>query len=303
MKHAKILVLLLTSAMLASCTKVPSDLTTEETSGAATTTRERSGDTSEAATVETEETEEDEGTAYDTVQQHGYYICDGCQIPPDTLSDILNDTDYGYPEYFRLPQAQIDSAEIDEMNQDIVNTLADWIGDEDPSTGYYSAGYALFSSTPGIYSIVISYDNLGLDGFYRTFTFDRAGHVYTTSEILSLALVSEEDFYGIAREATINHVNGWYTCDSVPLVTDGVINTENDYIGSEDDEMYGLLIEDLSETDINPDMPMFVDNDGCLCICQAIMPVAGGHYHAAERFYRVPDGYTIDIDYYHWWMG
>ena len=113
-----------------------------------------------------------------------------------------------------------------------------------------------------------------------------------------MALISEDTFYETVKEATINHVNGWFTYNDVPIVVDGEVNTENEYIVSEDTDMYRLLTEDLSKDDINLDMPMFIDNDGDLCVCQAIMPIAD--YHDCERFYRVPDGYTIDIDFFSW---
>ena len=59
-----------------------------------------------------------------------------------------------------------------------------------------------------------------------------------------------------------------------------------------------MLNDELSETCINLDMPMYVDNEGCLCVCQAIFPIAD--YHDCERFYRVPDGRMIDIDFFYW---
>ncbi|MBO7424188.1 MAG: hypothetical protein J6U23_00790 [Clostridiales bacterium] len=306
MKHARFLVLLLAAAVLTSCNAASSDETAKETSEVTTvteeTTEETTGETTEQTTEETatepEETEVSETTATETEPERVVFEFDGNPIPLDDLEDIIEEIDFGNPDCIRLPQIKIDSDEIDALNQKIEDSMSSLIGEDDPMCGDYFGGYAIFSSTPGVYSIVLNCSYCGWDGYYSAYTFDRTGHVYSTSEVLSLALISEDDFYETVKDATINHVNGWYTFDGVPIVVDGKPNIENAVIGSEDSDMYDLLSENLSESFINLDMPMFVDNDGDLCVCQAILPVAD--YHDCERFYRVPDGYTIEIDYSYW---
>ena len=295
MKNAKFPALLLATAMLASCSASTSDNTTEETSEVTTTTEETT-ETTEATTTET--TPVSETTETEPEPDFIVYSYDGNPIPADTLSDVFEEIDFGNPQCIRLPQIKIESDEITKLNKNIEASMLKLIGEDDPTCGDYFGGYAIFSSTPGIYSIVINYSYCGWDGFYEAYTFDSTGHVYSTSEVLSLALLSDVDFYETVKEATINHLNNVYTLDGVPIIKDGKPNIENGCIVSEDSDMYTLAAEDLSESNINLDMPMFVDNDGNLCVCQAIMPVAD--YHDCERFYRIPDGYEIDIDYFYW---
>lgn len=303
MKRAKFLAILIATAMLASCNSTTKDETTSETTETteATTMIEETTIETTKETEVTEETEATETTATETEPEPEIEVFsfDGNQLPLDACSDLIEEIDFGYPSYIRLPQIKIDSDEINKLNQNIEKTMTDFIGDDDPECGDYYGGYAIFSSTPGIYSIVINYSYCGWDGFYKAYTFDRTGHVYSTSEVLSFANVSEGDFYEIVKEATSKHLNGWYTSsDGTPIVVDGKPNAGNGYIVSEDSDMYKLVDENLSKSNINLDMPMFVDNDGDLCVCQAIMPVAD--YHDCERFYRVTDGYTIEINYFYW---
>ncbi|MBO7449872.1 MAG: hypothetical protein J6U54_05835 [Clostridiales bacterium] len=298
MKNAKVLAVLLATAMLASCSASTPEETEAETTEATTTTVETTVETTIETTKETEESKAIETSATETEPEIEVFRFEGNQLSQADLTDIIEEIDLGYPQLFKLPQVKIDSNEIDKMNKEIVDLLEDYLGDDGSMSDGYAADYAIFSSTPGIYSIVIDYTYDGWDGFYKTYTFDKTGHVYSTSEILSMALISEDTFYETVKEATINHVNGWFTYNDVPIVVDGEVNTENEYIVSEDTDMYRLLTEDLSKDDINLDMPMFIDNDGDLCVCQAIMPIAD--YHDCERFYRVPDGYTIDIDFFSW---
>ena len=197
------------------------------------------------------------------------------EIVTKVESDII-------PSYYNVPQINIDAEEIRSVNMRIKDDAVD------PEWGFTGVDYQVFHHFDGIYSLVIDYSLGQCMGYYSTYTFDTNGHVYSASEILALAGVAESEFFEKTKEASINILNDWFTTeDGIPLIVNGELNPDNSYVVIDSPEM-DLFRKDLSETDINLNMPMIINNQGRLCVCQGFFEIADPH--DGEVFFTIPDG-------------
>ncbi|MBO4494335.1 MAG: hypothetical protein J5752_00585 [Clostridiales bacterium] len=197
------------------------------------------------------------------------------EIVTKVESDII-------PSYYNVPQINIDAEEIRSVNMRIKDDAVD------PEWGFTGVDYQVFHHFDGIYSLVIDYSLGQCMGYYSTYTFDTNGHVYSASEILALAGVAESEFFEKTKEASINILNDMFTTeDGIPLIVNGELNPDNPYVVIDSPEM-DLFRKDLSETDINLNMPMIINNQGRLCVCQGFFEIADPH--DGEIFFTIPDG-------------
>lgn len=186
------------------------------------------------------------------------------------------------PSYYNVPQINIDAEEIRSVNMRIKDDAVD------PEWGFTGVDYQVFHHFDGIYSLVIDYSLGQCMGYYSTYTFDTNGHVYSASEILALAGVAESEFFEKTKEASINILNEIYTSeDGIPLIVNGELNPDNPYVAIDSPEM-DYFRKDLSEKDINLNMPMIINNQGRLCVCQGFFEIADPH--DSEVFFTIPDG-------------
>ena len=203
------------------------------------------------------------------------------EITYPSVSKYVYDIDEGLGENFRIPQVSLDTEEIKTMNDQILYDLSGFYFEGDDAN-YFSVDYAAYDAFNGIYTIIIDYNNDGWSGFIKAYTFDANGHVYSNSELLSMAGIDEASFYEVAREATVKYMtNRSNKYNATPMVIDGQANPDHEFAD--------LIEQDLSETDLNIDMVMFF-LDGDLYIGQEIMPFADPH--SCFEAYTIPDGKT-----------
>ena len=261
----------------------------EDTTAEETTTEETSEETTEATTEETTEATTEETTA-ETTEETAEETTEATTT--QDYGDLITVDDCGYGTAIQLPVINIESDEITKLNKQIRDDMDKFIG-EDEVEDDYTVRFKFYSGKEGLHSIVIDYSYCGWDGFYKGYTFTDEGHVLSNEEVIGLFGVSKDEFYDKALEATENYMNDNFTYEDIPIVVDGEINLENAYIVSEDNEMYGLLKDSLSETKLNIDMPMVINDKGELCICQSIFPIADPH--DCDVFYSVPDGVRLEV--------
>ena len=203
------------------------------------------------------------------------------EITYPSVSKYVYEIDEGLGENFKIPQVSLDTEEIEAMNEQILNDV-DELYHEGDDVNFFSIDYIASDTFNGIYTILIDYNHDGWSGFYKAYTFDANGHVYSNSELLSMAGIDEASFYEVAREATVKYMTDrCNTYNATPMVIDGQVNPDHDFAD--------LIEQDLSETDLNIDMVMFFLN-GELYIGQEIMPFADPHF--CFVIYSIPDGKT-----------
>lgn len=204
------------------------------------------------------------------------------EITYPSVSKYVYTVDKGNGENFKIPQVSMDSEEIKAMNEQILNDVDEFYLEGD-DVNFFSIDFIAADAFNGIYTILIDYNHDGWSGFYKAYTFDANGHVYSNSELLSMAGIDEASFYEVAREATVKYMTDrCNTYNATPMVIDGQVNPDHEFAD--------LIEQDLSETDLNTDMVMFF-LDGELYIGQEIMPFADPH--SCFVIYTIPDGKTL----------
>ena len=93
------------------------------------------------------------------------------------------------------------------MNKQIIAEANEQLGPESVYD-YWHIGYKVFSYYDGIYSLLIDYNYDGWTGVFLTYTFTADGQVLNSIQLLRLAGLSEQDFYGKVKEATIKQLEG-----------------------------------------------------------------------------------------------
>lgn len=302
MKKRTITALMLIGALaLTSCGKAPerdSDNKTRETTEATIeeTTEETTSETSTAptATPTPRPTATPSPTPRPTVTPTATPTPRPTPTPaPDKeyFDGLITTEHYGLGANYRVPYINIDSDEIDDLNSTIAED-SQAFEEAYGSVEETCVRFAAYSYYDGVYSMVVDYSTP--DGYseYKTYTFNSEGHVLSSSEILELVGIDEDDFYDAVCDATTIYLNDNYTHpDGTVPVIDRAPNPDwvrDGWAG------FDSLIEDNFSTDtINLDMPMIINNNGELCVDQAIMPCADGH--DSEHFITVPAGQDSGI--------
>ena len=280
MKNKKIMAALIAAVMIVSMQgcSAKTEETKETSEGTEETTIETIVETTKATTESTTET---------MVEEPAEPV-----VKTDENYDFIEWSDLGLSSHFRVPQVNIDSEEISEMNDQIYDDLQVLIG-EDP-IDYCFVGYMVFNGFDGVYSIAIDYSYDGWGGFYSTYTFTEDGHVLSNEEIIGLTGLTESNFFETVKSATIEFMNNSFGPDDyAPLYVNGEVNVDNEFIESTENGMYQMACDQISDVNINMAMQMFINDDGKLVVCQAIFPIAD--YHDCETFYTVPEGEKIDV--------
>lgn len=202
------------------------------------------------------------------------------EITYPSVSKFVYTVDEGLGDDFKIPQLSMDSEEAIALNNQILNEFAEFYAINSEKDGYL-VDYIAFDAFNGIYSIFIDYSFDSWGGFYKAYTFDANGHVYSNQELLSMAGIDEASFYEVAREATVKYMTN-RSADSTPMVIDGQANPDHEFAD--------LIAQDLSETDLRTDMVMFFLG-GDLYIGQEIMPFADAH--SSFALYTIPDGKAL----------
>ena len=196
---------------------------------------------------------------------------------------------------YHFPHINIDTDEINALNQKIKDDVyVESDGTVRDRVAYTAVYFGICSYYDGIYSLVVDYSYEGWGGCYRAYTFNSEGHVLTSSEVLALVGLNEDNFYDAAADATQICINDRYTENGIPPVIDHAVNPEwvnNTVFGPGTD---ALIADNFSIDTINTDMPMLIDDQGRLCICQMILPFADAH--DTECFIAIPDGERGDYN-------
>ena len=207
------------------------------------------------------------------------------EITESITSELVYSVDLGLGDHFRVPQVNIDTDEIAKLNNKIADDVREFAAlDPDPTYECSFVDYEVFNGISGIYSIVIDLNYDGWGGNYEAFTFSADGHVLSNSEVIRLFGISDNNFYNTVREAIIIPASE-FECNGQKAIVDGMVNTDYEYAD--------LVDESLSGQIINLYMPIMINNDGKLCVCLNIVPIADPH--DSEYFYTVPEGQKIDV--------
>ena len=207
------------------------------------------------------------------------------EVTETLTSELVYSVDLGLGDHFRVPQVNIDTDEIAKLNNKIVDDVKEFAAlDPDPTYECSWVDYEVFNGISGIYSIVIDLNYDGWGGNYEAFTFSADGHVLSNSEVIRLFGISDNSFYNTVRAALIIPASE-YECNGQKAIVNGMVNTDYEYAD--------LVDESLSGQIINLYMPIMINNDGKLCVCLNIVPIADPH--DSEYFYTVPEGQKIDV--------
>ncbi len=192
---------------------------------------------------------------------------------------------------YRFPHINIDTDEINALNQKIKDDVYVWDdGTVMENPVYTSLKFSVYHYFDGIYSVVIDYNYDGWGGYYKAYTFNSEGHILTPDEVLALAGLTADGFYDAAADATQTYINETFTGEDG--VAPAVGHAPNpDWSGYGEFSM--AMEEDFSHDVLNVNMTMFFDNDGNFIIVQPIMAVADPH--DCEPFITVPGGQRVDI--------
>lgn len=283
------------ATILASCGKAPVEETAEET----TTTEETTtvSETTVAATPTPRPTltptprptatpTESSAPAETTVREEEVFE------QAEYFDGLITTEHYDMSENYSFPYINIDSDEIRELNETILeDAYHPFFIDSNGELRYSVISYAAYTYYDGVYSLVVEYNEYG-DGFFKAYTFNSDGHVLSSSEILELVGISEDDFYDSVADATEIYLNENWTFDGIAPVIDHEVNPE--WAEMPTWAGFDTLIEENFSTDtINEDMLMFIDGDGELCVDQMFMACADGH--DCETFISVPYGQRVSI--------
>lgn len=209
----------------------------------------------------------------------------GNEITESITSELVYSVNLGLGDHFRVPQVNIDTDEIAKLNNKIADDVREFAAlDPDPAYECSFVDYEVFNGISGIYSIVIDLNYDGWAGNYEAFTFSTDGHVLSNSEVIRLFGISDNSFYNTVREAIIIPASE-FECNGQKAIVGGMVNPDYEYAD--------LVDESLSGQIINLNMPIMINNDGKLCVCLNIVPIADPH--DSEYFYTIPEGQKIDV--------
>lgn len=207
------------------------------------------------------------------------------EVTETLTSELVYSIDLGLGDHFRVPQVNIDTDEIAKLNNKIADDVREFAAlDPDPTYECSFVDYEVFNGISGIYSIVIDLSYDGWAGNYEAFTFSTDGHVLSNSEVIRLFGISDNSFYNTVREAIIIPASE-FECNGQKAIVGGMVNPDYEYAD--------LVDESLSGQIINLNMPIMINNDGKLCVCLNIVPIADPH--DSEYFYTIPEGQKIDV--------
>ena len=95
-----------------------------------------------------------------------------------TPGEFISHAELGLGKNITLPQITIDTEEIKAMNEQIMDDFYGFYSEDNDVENYY-IGYGAYDTFEGIYSILIDYGYDSWGGFYKAYTFDCNGHVYS----------------------------------------------------------------------------------------------------------------------------
>ena len=177
MKNMRFIAALIAASMLlASCGKAVEETveeTTEETTVEETTTAETTAAPTPTRRPTTTPTPrptaaptESSAPAETTVREEDVYE------QAEYFDGLITTEHYDMSENYNFPYINIDSDEIRELNETILeDAYQPFFIDSNGELRYSVIGYAAYKYYDGVYSLVVEYNECG-DGFFKAYTFD-----------------------------------------------------------------------------------------------------------------------------------
>lgn len=170
---------------------------------------------------------------------------------------------------FYIPKLRADSEDAARINAEISDLTTSLID----NTSCKGADFIYFRNSDMVFSILINaYMDDGSTTF-RSYTFDTTeGTEFTNTDILTFVELSEEGFYNYACGAVRKLLSSEDSAGEETFI-EGELNPESELgslTGSSDDAL-AAYYETFSESNINTEMDLFIDETGSICFCTNVI--------------------------------
>ncbi len=142
--------------------------------------------------------------------------------------------------------------------------------------GVYRSNYFIYTYE-NLVSVVWTIESEWESNDCFTWTVDTTtGNPLSNAEIFAASNCVESSITEVANNATVTFVNDFYDWDNgVPLIVDGGFNTSHSvyaWLGDHAQEFYDIT---FSSSNLNDNMKVGIDSDGCLVFISEIFSVGG----------------------------
>ena len=181
------------------------------------------------------------------------------------------------PYVFYVPKLRDGSEDADSCNARISDFISGCMSDE-RCTG---SDFIYFETNSHIFSVLITAHLDSGDDLYMCVTYDTEESLCLTNEdIMAFAGLDEDTFYGTAAGAVRNVLISRAPADET-LFTDTGLNPDSTLGRAADssEDVRNAYDATFSDTTLNTEMPMFINDSGEICFCSDIVSAEGPAYH------------------------
>ena len=229
----------------------------------------------EATILDPEETEPAAPPAYtpiETLSPENYPT--GYVANANIWVDVITSQRDEETAVFYIPKLRADSEDAERINSEIADLSTSLI----ENTSCKGADFIYFRNSDMVFSILITAYMDDGSSSYKSYTFDTTeGTEFTNTDILTFVELSEEGFYNYACGAVRKLLSSEDSAGNDTFI-EGELNPESDLaslIGSSDDAL-GAYYDSFSETNINTEMDLFIDETGSICFISNIIDRSTG---------------------------